>query len=250
MVKFGLGLIIFIGIAWQNTQPLWAQQLSKYTLVYGKFNVLDKNGKPFHQAQLKARLNPQSENQPLDRIIRSENVSYSLDDYEYQLFDSKAQTVNEKGEATLPLIVYYDRDDCINYEMALFYDGKKVSQKTEKYCFKLSETNTSHFIFNSDKYIPIDLIELAKYLPLFLLFIIVTFFLLYRPYYRMKIRSSALPDRAEIYKDKALSLWWLPNLLFLVCILYNPLPPTPLKWVLFGILGLLSLILLVSLCKG
>jgi hypothetical protein len=107
------------------------QQPAQYQLIRVRYRLLDRNGRPLPKASLLARLDPTSSRLPPDRTLRtqagSEEFTYSQDDADFIIF-SNQQYADDAGIAELPVIVYANRPDPIDYELNSLYGSERMNR--------------------------------------------------------------------------------------------------------------------------
>ena len=107
------------------------QQPAQYQLIRVRYRLLDRNGRPLPKASLLARLDSSSTRLPPDRTLRTqagnEEFTYSLDDSDFIIF-SNQQYADDAGIVDLPVIVYSNRPDPIDYELNSLYGSERANR--------------------------------------------------------------------------------------------------------------------------
>jgi hypothetical protein len=111
--------------------PLFCQEPAQYQVIRVNFRVTDRNGKPLPNASLLARLDPSSGRPAPDRVLKArlggEEYIYSIDEPDYVIF-SNQQYADQDGIVSLPVIVYANRPDPIDYELNGMYGQERANR--------------------------------------------------------------------------------------------------------------------------
>lgn len=218
-------------------------QPSTYKTRWVAFRVWDTYSRPFTGCQLRVRLDPRSPNIPQDREISAEGITYRVGDTQYRIFDTTKQTADNQGRVLVPFVVYKDRNDCIGYEVALFYEGRQVSDRTARECVDPNGAVAGHFKADTRRpwtgtdWLLIGLLSLGLVAGITIGF--------YQPYYKKRIEKSYEVDRAEKYRNRAVFYWIVLSLVFAIplCILTSIMLP---MWSLLAFAVFIVILTLLS----
>ncbi|MCW5976552.1 MAG: hypothetical protein KIT09_00670 [Bryobacteraceae bacterium] len=142
-------VLTLVSLGFLAAPPAHAQQPAQYQLIRVKYRLLDRNGRPLTRASISARLDSGSSRAPSDRTLRtlagSEEFVYSLDDPGFIIF-SNQQYADEAGMTELPVIVYANRSEPIDYELSSLYGVERtnrVAARDRKAAFTLSDAGST-----------------------------------------------------------------------------------------------------------
>jgi hypothetical protein len=114
-----------------STVSLLGQEPAQYQVIKVRFKVLSRDGEVLPRASLAARLDSSSARVPPDKTLKAglgrDEYSYSTDDSTFSVFSSE-QISNEEGALEVPFVVYKNRPDSIDYELACFYQNDRINR--------------------------------------------------------------------------------------------------------------------------
>jgi hypothetical protein len=230
---WAVGVLIGIGLM---RGEAFAQIDEKYQVMRIPFTVVDRDNRPFSGYSVGVRLDLSSPNQPEDETITAttedETVYYGKGET-YR----KYGPIDGQGKVLIPFVVYGDREDCIGYEIALFFEGEQVDPKTKKECLALDKVVSTTFVASIR--VPTPWTTWVKYGVYFLILAGFVTFGIYKPFYAWQLRGTDDPQDVTVSRHRASSL-----LLFLIAVIYGVmffvlLPHNLMVWVIFVLLAVL-----------
>jgi hypothetical protein len=124
-----------------------AQEAAQYQLIKVKYRLVDKNGDVLEKVNLGARLDLKSPRPPADRTLKVGDIEYSTDDPKFTYFSQ--QLSDSHGMVEVPIIVYDNRPDPIDYELGASYGtdkGNKVTERDQRQSFTSSDNGVTRTI--------------------------------------------------------------------------------------------------------
>ncbi len=119
---------------------------AQYQLIRVRYRVVDLDGRPLENASISARLDADSSRKPPDRVIKvkagEDEFAYTQDDSGFPVF-SNAQHVNAEGLAEVPIIVYANRTEPIDYDLSALYkeaNRNVLFAADRKHAYSLQDT--------------------------------------------------------------------------------------------------------------
>jgi len=126
-----------------------AQAPAQYQVIKLKYKILSSDGDILPGATLAARLDTGSSRMAPDKNLKAgtgeDEYAYSVDDPGHTIFSSE-QTSNADGLLELPVIVYQNRPDPIDYELIVFYGkerSNRVYPKDQKRAFSSADAGAT-----------------------------------------------------------------------------------------------------------